>query len=167
MVEDPQKCLELLSSHNIQYTLYEHPAMNSIDDAGRAPAMRGLILKNLVLTNKNRNFYLFSAPLTSRVNLKLLSKELGEPRFSFADEADLQELQLRKGHVSPLSLVNDSGKRINFVRAAELDNYELVNCHPLNNSFSIDIRLDDLDFMVQQVFGHTLTKIRGCIVETN
>lgn len=154
--------LPLLNEQHISYTLYAHEALGHGDIDIELPDMKGTILKNLVLTNKTHELYMFTLPLEYRADLKGLSQALDVPRFSFATVSDLAFMGIPPGHVSPLCLFNDLGLTVHYVQPVELDNFSLVNCHPLDNHFSIDIQRTDLESLVQET-GHTITKVSGAI----
>ena len=44
----------------------------------------------------------------------------------------------------------------------ELKQYAIVNCHPLDNAFSIDIALNDLEKLVRQS-GHEVVYVADCL----
>ena len=154
--------LPLLKSYHIDYQLYAHEAIAHGDIEITLPDMKGTMLKNLVLTNKRKDLYLFTLPLDFRANLKGLSDALGVPRFSFASVSDLAYMGIPPGHVSPFCLLNDLNIQVKYVQPVELDKFELVNCHPLDNHFSVDIKRSDLESLVTQS-GHTITKVAGAV----
>ena len=154
--------LPLLARYQIPYHLYAHEAIAHGDITVALPAMQGTMLKNLVLTNKTHELYMFTLPLEYRADLKGLAQALDVPRFSFATVSDLAFMGIPPGHVSPLCLFNDLGLKVHYVQPVELDNFSLVNCHPLDNHFSIDIQRTDLESLVQET-GHTITKVSGAI----
>ena len=154
--------LPLLQEHHISYQLYAHEALGHGDIDIELPDMQGVILKNLVLTNKTHELYMFTLPLSYRADLKALANALGVPRFSFASVSDLAFMGIPAGHVSPLCLFNDRGIRVHYVQPVEMDGIELVNCHPLDNHFSIDIKRSDLESLVQES-GHSITKVAGTL----
>lgn len=154
--------LPFLQEQNISYQLYSHEALGHGDIDIELPDMQGVILKNLVLTNKTKELYLFTLPLTYRANLKALSQALGVPRFSFASVSDLAFLGIPPGHVSPLCLLNDLNQQVHYIQPCELDDISLVNCHPLDNHFSIDIQRQDLEKVVSYS-GHNITRIPNVV----
>ncbi len=154
--------LPLLQQHHIDYQIYAHEALGHGDIDIELPDMKGTILKNLVLTNKTRELYMFTLPLEYRADLKGLAQALGVPRFSFASVSDLAFMGIPPGHVSPLCLLNDLGLTVHYVQPVELDDFALVNCHPLDNHFSIDIARSDLEQLVT-MSGHTITKVKGAV----
>lgn len=158
--------LPLLEQYQIPYHLYAHAAIGHGDITVDLPDMQGTMLKNLVLTNKHHDLFLFTLPLDFRADLKALAQALAVPRFSFARPSDLALMGIPAGHVSPLCLLNDLGQQFHYVQPIELDQFDLVNCHPLDNHFSIDIKRTDLEALVQRS-GHTITKVAGTVLLPN
>lgn len=154
--------LPLLAQKQVPYSLYMHEALGHGDIDIELPDMKGVILKNLVLTNKRHDLYMFTLPLDYRANLKALSDELNLPRFSFAKVSDLAFMGIPPGHVSPLCLLNDLNQHVHYVQPVELDNFDLVNCHPLDNHFSIDIPRQQLEQLVLDS-GHEIIKVSGSV----
>jgi len=66
--------------------------------------------------------------------------------------------------VSPLSLLNDEGGQVHYVVAKELDDCEIINCHPLLNTMSIDIKRTDLEALLGKI-GHQIDKVSGVLIE--
>ena len=155
--------LSWLTNQQYHYELYQHEALGHGDIDIELPDMKGTILKNLVLTNKHRDLFLFTLPLHYRANLKALSQELGVPRFSFATVSDLAYMGIPPGHVSPLCLLNDRNLQVKYVQPVELDDFALVNCHPLDNHFSIDIGRQDLEDVILES-GHAITKVPHTVI---
>ncbi len=156
--------LPLLTQYHVSYHLYAHEAIAHGAITVDLPLMQGTMLKNLVLTNKHHDLYLFTLPLDYRADLKALAQILGVPRFSFAKASDLALMGIPPGHVSPLCLLNDPGHLFHYVQPLELDQFDLVNCHPLDNHFSIDIKRTDLEQLVANS-GHPVTKVAGTVLE--
>lgn len=159
----PEKLLLTLDSEHVAYTLYHHPPVGSGDDDALFPPMQGHIVKNLVLTDKkHRHLVLFTLPLEAKADLRALSTALNLPRFSFARTSDLAYLGVPPGMVSPLGLLNDVGQEILYAEPEELSSYPLINCHPLHNSMSIDIGLQDVHRLIEKS-GHVIHRVAGVI----
>lgn len=158
----PESMLELLDSKHIKQALYHHKPVGSAEDDDNLPPMNGTVLKNLVLTNKKHDLVLFTLPIAWRANLKALSDALHMQRFSFGKADALEILGVPAGMVSPLALLNDTQKQFVYVQPAELDGIELVNCHPLRNNMSVDIKRLDLESLITGS-GHTIVKLPGCV----
>ena len=144
--------LPLLARYQIPYHLYAHEAIAHGDITVALPAMQGTMLTAI-----------FTLPLDYRADLKALALAVGSPRFSFAKASDLAVMGIPPGHVSPLCLLNDLGQQFHYVQPIELDQFDLVNCHPLDNHFSIDIKRTDLEHLVQDS-GHAITKVEGTVI---
>lgn len=159
----PEGMLQLLSARSIAYKLYHHPPVGCGDCAHLFPKVDGVILKNLVLTTKKkRPLVLFTLPLEATANLKAVADGLHLPRFSFARHSDLCFIGVPPGMVSPLALLNDVGCELIYAVPEELLSLPLVNCHPLRNNMSIDIKLSDLHRLVQES-GHQIHILKGCL----
>ena len=160
----PKEILELLTKENLNYTLYRHKAVFSAADEANMPKMNGTVVKNLMLTNKQQELFLFTLPLHAKSNLKALAKKIGSSRLNFAGADDLAVIGTPAGMVSPLSLLNDEGRQVSFLVASELDSSAVINCHPLLNTMSIDITRTDLESLIIKN-GHKINKISGVLLE--
>ncbi len=160
---DKTLLLEYLDKSNIDYTLYSHPPINSHKDSENMPKMQGAVLKNLVLTNKNKDLVLYTLPLFGKANLKLLGDSLGLKRLTFSKVSDLCFLGIPPGMVSPFCLLNDLNKNFIYVQDSALDKYDILNCHPMLNSFSVDIKREVLEELIQKT--HVINKIGVCSEE--
>ena len=160
---DPQALLDLLKAKHIPYTLYSHPPVGSGDCDDLFPAMKGEILKNLVLRTKKGKLVLFTLPLKAHADLKAIASALELPRFSFARVSDLCFMGVPPGMVTPLALLNDVGHEICYAEPVELSQYPLINCHPLRNDHSIDIALKDVHALIAES-GHEIIKLTGALL---
>lgn len=159
---EPEDLLLILRRRRISYRLYHHPPIGCGDCAHLFPQVEGVILKNLVLSTKKGQLVLFTLPLAAQANLKAVAAALGLTRFSFARAGELGFLGVPPGMVSPLALLNDRGGEITYAVPQELTALPLVNCHPLDNSMSIDIKLSDLHSLVAES-GHQIQVLQGCL----
>ena len=144
------KLLELLDNKKINYKIFNHPALHSVKDSIN---MRGIIdgahTKNLFLKNKKNNYFLFSCLESTTIDLKLLNKNLNLGNISFAKANYLKEiLHVNPGSVSPFGLLNDSNNKVSFFLDNKLTEYKIINFHPLENTSTISISLNNfLNFM--------------------
>ena len=53
-------------------------------------------------------------------------------------------LGVKPGSVNPFCLLNDADKKFVFYMDAELQNTEYINVHPMDNRFTVHLRLEDL-----------------------
>lgn len=159
----PEGMLQLLTARGIDFKLYHHPPVGCGDCAHLFPKVDGVILKNLVLTTKKkRPLVLFTLPLDATADLKAVSSALGLSRFSFARHSELCFIGVPPGMVSPLALLNDVGCELIYAVPEEILKLPLVNCHPLRNNMSIDIKLADMHNLVEES-GHQIHVLKGCL----
>ncbi len=159
---EPEDLLSMLRRRGIAFNLYHHPPVGCGDCAHLFPKVDGVILKNLVLSTKKGQLVLFTLPLDAQADLKAVAEALGLTRFSFARAGELAFLGVPPGMVSPLALLNDRGGEITYAVPEELTALPQVNCHPLDNSMSIDIALSDLHALVAES-GHSIQVLPGCL----
>jgi Ala-tRNA(Pro) deacylase len=80
------------------------------------------------------------------VDLKALTRTLGEDRLSFASAERLKKyLRLEAGSVSPFGLIHDLGKEVRVVVDAGLKAAEKVNFHPNINTATLEISFGDFE----------------------
>ncbi len=101
--------------------------------------------KNLFLRDdRKQSYYLLTVKGSKQVNLKEFRKANGLRNLSFASEEDLMALLgLHPGAVSPLGLLNDKSRRVNwYLDAAFLPG--LIGIHPNDNTASIWLQAEEL-----------------------
>lgn len=122
---------------------YAHPPLFTVND-GEAfrDGLPGMGTKNLFLKDKKGTLWLVTAEEHTRVDLNAFSewlrmRGLAASRLSFASPALLLEaLGVTPGSVTPLALVNDATRKVNFAIDAQLLAAALVSCHPLRNDMT-------------------------------
>jgi len=142
---DKNALLKLIDNHKIKYKIHTHKPLytvkDSIDYRGK---IEGAHTKNIFLKNKKNEFFLFSCLESTVIDLKSLRKNLKLGNISFAkDEYLLKLLNVIPGSVTPFGLLNDIDKKISFYIDMKLNNYELLNFHPLKNTFTITMKKED------------------------
>lgn len=136
-----QQVLTYLDEGGIPYDLMEHQAiftieaLESIDDYPN----KDKLVKNLFLRNANgKQHYLVVVRPDKKVDLKRLRTRIGSSRLSFASEARLmQHLELTKGSVSPLGVINDATKSIPVIIDEDLVQAETIGVHPNINTATL------------------------------
>jgi prolyl-tRNA synthetase len=135
--EAENKAVALLNELGLQSTTYSHPHLFTVEEQNSlSSVLQGDFTKNLFIRDKKHGLYLVTVMSHQEVNLKALASklELAGANFRFGDETLLQEkLQISRGCVGPLALINDESNEIKFVLDQSLSNSELVNSHPLRN----------------------------------
>lgn len=142
-----KRCRKLLDELEIDYLSVDHPHADTIaacEDAEKALGVH--ICKNLFLTNRQQTeFYLLLMPGDKPFKTKLLSKQLGTARLSFASpEHMLQYLGITPGSVSVLGLMNDTEHKVHLAIDSDLLSEECFGCHPCINTSSLKLRTEDV-----------------------
>ncbi len=148
MNEPEREVLTCLESLGIPYIRHEHPPVATVAEAERYwTGLRGAHCKNLFLrNNKGNRHYLVIAEASRRVDLKALTRTLGEDRLSFASAERLKKyLGLEAGSVSPFGLIHDTGQEVRVVVDAGLKAAEKVNFHPNVNTATLEISFGDFE----------------------
>ena len=135
-----------LKALGIATTTLEHPAVFTVaESSGIEDRLPGGHTKNLFLKDaKDRLFYVMAWTATE-VDLKALPKVIGSGRLSFGKPELLKEvLGVPPGSVSAFALMNDVEQRVSVIIDKNLTTFASVNCHPLENTATTNIALDDL-----------------------
>jgi Ala-tRNA(Pro) deacylase len=148
-MNDPEReVLEYLEALAIPYVRHVHPPVATVAEAERYwTDLRGAHCKNLFLrNNKGNRHYLVIAEASRQVDLKTLTRTLGEDRLSFASPERLKRyLGLEPGSVSPFGLIKDAGKEVRVVVDAGLKTADRVNFHPNVNTATLEIAFGDFE----------------------
>ncbi len=141
------RCYEFLDKLNIQYFRADHEKADTITACEDVEKVLGAkICKNLFLTNRQQTeFYLLLMPGEKPFFTKLLSKQIGTARLSFASPEHMNELlDITPGSVSVLGLMNDKEKKVHLVIDRDLLKDEYFGCHPCLNTSTLKISTADL-----------------------
>lgn len=135
-----------LARLGIETRTIEHAAVFTVDESTALHRdIPGGHTKNLFLKDAKDNIWLIIAEAHTPVDLKAIYKPLGAARFSFGRSELLMEvLGVTPGSVTALALINDRAGRVSVVVDAELMKYDSVNCHPLVNTATTNLKRDDL-----------------------
>ena len=135
-----------LDGLGIETKTIEHPAVFTVDESSALHRdIPGGHTKNLFLQDAKDKIWLIVAEAHTPVDLKAIYKPLGAARFSFGKAELLMEiLGVTPGSVTALSLINDRTGRVSVVVDEELMKYDSVNCHPLVNTATTNLKRDDL-----------------------
>ena len=118
----PEDLYALLDRLGIAHATVHHPPVFRVEDGHQIKAaLPGGHTKNLFLKDAKDQLWLICALGETRIDLKALPKAIGSARLSFGREALLWErLGVRPGSVTLFALVNDRGRRVRLVHAAQL-----------------------------------------------
>ena len=150
---------EFLDSHGIAYERHDHPPVFTCDDVNRLiPDLPGCRTKNLfICDNKGKQHFLVTVPDEKSVDLKSLGEALAVKKLRFASAERLQKhLQLEPGAVTILGVMNDRAGRVNVVVDTAIWEAEALQCHPLVNTATLVIDLEDVRRFLDAT-GHTAT----------
>lgn len=129
-----------LKEHNIEFTLHEHPAVYTCEEAekhcGNIP---GIACKNLVLQDKKGlRYFLLVLPAKKQTDLKKFAGFVNVSKVTFASGEMLKEkLGLDPGSVSPFGLLNDEKKEVELYLNQEVANADIVSFHPNVNTATL------------------------------
>ena len=146
-IEKEERCYELLDSLGIEYHRVDHDFADTIEACHEVEKVLGCeICKNLLLTNRQMtDVYLLLMPGDKPFKTKILSKQIGSARLSFASaEQMLDNLDITPGSVSVLGLMNDRQGKVRLLIDAELMKQEYIGCHPCINSSTLRIKTADI-----------------------
>ena len=151
-----QRCYDMLDRLGIAYSRVDHEHADTIEACHEIEQTLGAeICKNLFLTNRQQTeFYLLLMPGDKPFKTKILSKQIGTARLSFASPEQMQEhLHKTPGSVSVLGLMNDGGK-VHLVIDSDLLKDEFIGCHPCINTSTLKIKTADIIKKFLPEVGH-------------
>lgn len=131
----------------IESTTHDHEAVYTVAESDAIDRrLPGGHTKNLFLKDAKGRIFLIIAESHAQVNLKTIHKEIGCARLSFGKPDLLMEvLGVEPGAVTALGVINDRDKRLEQVIVdQDLMAFDVINCHPLENTATTTIARDDL-----------------------
>jgi len=153
MIEkNEQEVYDILNLLEIEYVRYEHKPIYTVNEAKELDILiTGKKCKNLFLRNGKGDInYIVILDEEKRVNLKLLAKQIGSTRLSFASEERLfKNLKLTPGSVTPFGIINDVNRDVIVLIDRDLINEKLVNFHPNVNTVTIGISYIDFEKFIK------------------
>jgi len=145
---DDSSLIQKLAELSISVTVYDHEQAFTVEEqaihVGKFP---GTLTKNLFLRDKKHGLFLVTTLADRDVNLKTVGSllKLSGANLRFGDEELLKEkLNVIRGAVSPLAVINDIAGEVTFCIDKALLEVELINIHPLRNDKTVSIAPADL-----------------------
>ncbi len=141
-----QKVFDKLDSLDIDFSIYEHPPLDTIDIALRYwKDIDSMHCKNLFFRNhKGKKHYLVIIKDTTPFNISSLEKKLKQGKLTFASEKRLKKyLGVRPGSVSPFGLINDEDTHVHVFLDEQLQNADRISFHPNDNTASLVLKYED------------------------
>ncbi|GMH80820.1 hypothetical protein TrST_g10634 [Triparma strigata] len=144
--EESNVILNKLKSMKIDHTVHSHPPAFTSAELEEYAGSLGRHTKNLFAVSKKIGLVLVCARAEADTNFKGLGTKMGiKGGFSMAKEEVLERvLNVKKGSVGPMSIVNDSEKEVRFILDAGIMDLERVFSHPGRNDFSVGMKPEDL-----------------------
>ncbi|GAA0386083.1 prolyl-tRNA synthetase associated domain-containing protein [Paenibacillus motobuensis] len=156
-----QQVFNILNSMGIEYGVVEHPAVYTIEEMDQLSIdNREAIAKNLFIRDdKKKRYFIIVLQKTKTVNLKSLRQRLDCRPLGFASEEDLQRyLNLKKGAVTPLGVLNDEAHVVEVVIDQDILQFDQVGVHPNDNTATVWLRPQDLEAVIKS-HGNTVCYI--------
>ena len=156
-IEKEMRSYALLDSLGIEYRRVDHEHADTIEACEQVEGLLECkICKNLFLTNRQQtDFYLLIMPGEKPFKTKLLSKQIGSARLSFASPEHMEKyLDITPGSVSILGLMNDKGGAVRLLVDRDLLNEEYFGCHPCINTSSLRLKTADVLEKLLPAMGH-------------
>ena len=155
-LEKEIRVYDFLDHLGIEYKRVDHEPAFTMEVCEEIDKMlQATICKNLFLCNRQKTqFYLLMMPGDKPFKTKILSKQIGTARLSFASPEHMQELlDITPGSVSVLGLMNDIGK-VHLVIDSDLLKDEFIGCHPCINTSTLKIKTADMIEKFLPEVGH-------------
>lgn len=144
--------LETLKEWSISYKLFEHVPLRTVEDSKKVEGIfistenGGGHVKNLYLRDKKKRNILLVAKQDQAIDLKKLSKNLNFSNLSFGSpERLMQNLGVRPGAVTPLSMINGVNNNVSLFMDKALRNKTVIYVHPLVNDRTIEMTIENLE----------------------
>ena len=156
-LEKEMRSYALLDSLGIEYRRVDHEHADTIEACEQVEGLLECkICKNLFLTNRQQtDFYLLIMPGEKPFKTKLLSKQIGSARLSFASAEYMEKyLDITPGSVSILGLMNDKGGAVRLLVDRDLLKEEYFGCHPCINPSSLRLKTADVFGKLLPAMGH-------------
>ncbi len=141
-----EKVLSYLHNRQIEYDIYYHPPLPTIDEAMLYWSnIDATHCKNLFFRNhKGDKHYLILLNHRSNMDIHSLEKRLKEGKLSFASEARMiKHLGVKPGSVSFFGLINNTEKNVILFIEKNLLTVNKISFHPNDNRATVVISGDD------------------------
>lgn len=156
-IEKEMRSYALLDSLGLEYRRVDHEHADTIEACEQVEGLLECkICKNLFLTNRQQtDFYLLIMPGEKPFKTKLLSKQIGSARLSFASAEHMEKyLDITPGSVSILGLMNDKNGAVRLLVDRDLLKEEYFGCHPCINTSSLRLKTADVLEKLLPAMGH-------------
>ncbi len=141
-----ENILERLKELSVDYELKEHPAVFTMDELDSLKLNENNeICKNLFLRDyKGKRHALVILRGDKHADLALIRDEINSTKLSFAsDERLLKYLDVKKGSVSLLGIINDTAGAVEVYLDEDLKRLPRLGFHPNDNTATLFLSFDD------------------------
>jgi len=150
--------MQELDNWGIKYTRSDHVPLRTVEESKKvqgqflSSAEGGGHIKNLYLRDNKKRNVLLVAEQDRQIDLKTLNSKLGTGRLSFGSAERLMEnLGVRPGAVTPLSMINGVKTGVELFVDSELKSYKQIYVHPLVNDRTLGITLEGLQAFFEKI----------------
>ena len=150
--------LEFLNELDIEYRRFDHIALQTVEDSKKVQSQflstddGGGHIKNLFLRDHKKRNILLVAEQDRNIDLKALPILLGTGRLSFGSaERLLENLGVRPGAVTPLSMINGVKTGVQLFLDNDLRKCKKLYVHPLVNDRTLEISIEGLEKLFEHV----------------
>ena len=150
--------MEQLGNWGIAYTRADHVPPRTVEESKKVQGQflsseqGGGHIKNLYLRDNKKRNVLLVAEQDRQIDLKTLNAKLGTGRLSFGSAERLMEnLGVRPGAVTPLSMINGVKTGVQLFIDSELKSCKQIYVHPLVNDRTLGITLEGLQAFFENI----------------
>ena len=150
--------MEQLDNWGITYTRSDHVPLRTVEESKKVQGQflsseqGGGHIKNLYLRDNKKRNVLLVAEQDRQIDLKTLNAKLGTGRLSFGSAERLMEnLGVRPGAVTPLSMINGVKTGVQLCIDSELKSCKQIYVHPLVNDRTLGITLEGLQAFFEKI----------------
>ena len=150
--------IKLLDDWGIAYRRLDHAPVRTVEDAKQIQYQKmfseqnGCHIKNLYLRDTKKRDVLLVAEQDKQIDLKKINAKLGTRRLSFGSPERLMEnLGVRPGAVTPLSMINGVKVGVKLFIDIELENCKKIYIHPLVNDRTLAITMEGMKVFFDKI----------------
>lgn len=153
-----ENIIERLRELNIPYEIKEHEAAFTMEELNRAGLnLEGAICKNLFLRDfKGKRHMLVVLRGDKQADLVLIRSEINSSRLSFGSDESLEKrLDVKRGSVSPLGIINDTENAVELYFDRDLKGAETLGFHPNDNTATVFLSFESIKQFCEST-GHKI-----------
>ena len=150
--------IKMLDDWGIAYSRLDHAPVRTVQDAKQIQdqlmfsEQDGCHIKNLYLRDNKKRDVLLIVEQDKQIDLKKINTKLGTRRLSFGSSERLMEnLGVRPGAVTPLSMINGVKAGVKLFIDSELKNYKKIYVHPLVNDRTLAITMEGMKLFFEKI----------------